>query len=300
MRRDFPPARFYVAGLRPTGLTRLAGPPKGGKSWMAYQIVIAVAGGYRCLGEQAPVLYLALEDTPRRLKSRAAHLLDRAGWAVPAGLTLTCESAVAGAAGSHRLEEWYAENPFDRISGTQGIGGAADSMLVLDRRGNATQMFAPGRDLGQVTFALDFGGALWSVTGSSEGVEPVAPAGRGPVREKRDMAEEWLAELLAAGPVPATEVEEQAGKAGFSWATIRRAKDELRIKPRRDGFGGPWVWELPVGVQVGGPEAHRRSPPQQPEHLGEVEAETGPKTPSFLKGAHVFGTGSAFGGGWAT
>ena len=283
MRRDFPPARFYVAGLLPTGLTLLAGPPKGGKSWMGYQIAIAVAGSYRCFGglrtEQAPVLYLALEDTERRLQSRAAKLLELGGWDAPRGLTLTCESAVAGAGGLQRLGEWYAanpgglvlidtlqrfrdpprgqsnayaddyaagaaiqtlanahggaalvlhhtrkmeaENPFDRISGTQGIGGAADTMLVLDRRGNATQMFGTGRDLGLVTFALDFGGGLWSVTGSSEGVEPGAPATHGPDRGKRDAAGDWLAELLAGMPMPAAEVEKQAGDAGLSWGTVR-------------------------------------------------------------------------------
>jgi hypothetical protein len=70
---DFPPTRFVVADLLPVGLSILAGRPKLGKSWLALQIAIAVATGTPVLGrptEQGPVLYLALEDSPRRLKER--------------------------------------------------------------------------------------------------------------------------------------------------------------------------------------------------------------------------------------
>ena len=74
---------WAVPRLLPTGLTILAGQPKLGKSWLALQIAHAVAAGGHALGEsvdKGPILYLALEDSPRRLKERMA----RQGW--PPGL----------------------------------------------------------------------------------------------------------------------------------------------------------------------------------------------------------------------
>jgi hypothetical protein len=65
--------RWAIPNLLPVGLTILAGAPKLGKSWLALQIAHAVAAGGIALGakvERGAVLYLALEDSPRRLKER--------------------------------------------------------------------------------------------------------------------------------------------------------------------------------------------------------------------------------------
>ena len=54
--------------------------PKAGKSFMVLNIGLAVAMGGKALGfidvEQGDVLYLALEDTKRRLKCRAKQLMS--------------------------------------------------------------------------------------------------------------------------------------------------------------------------------------------------------------------------------
>ncbi|MBK8799369.1 MAG: AAA family ATPase [Anaerolineales bacterium] len=71
---NFPPPRFVVPDLLPAGLTILAGRPKLGKSWLALQVAAAVGSGQAVLDQMADaggVLYLALEDTPGRLKERA-------------------------------------------------------------------------------------------------------------------------------------------------------------------------------------------------------------------------------------
>lgn len=75
MTHDWPEPPWIVPGILPVGLAVLAGRPKVGKSWLALQLAQAVAIGGRFLGEcveRGPVLYLALEDVPRRLKRRAA------------------------------------------------------------------------------------------------------------------------------------------------------------------------------------------------------------------------------------
>ena len=72
---DFPPLRWAVPNLLPEGCALLVGAPKVGKSWAALDIALAVAGGGLALGalrvETGPVLYLALEDGPRRLADRS-------------------------------------------------------------------------------------------------------------------------------------------------------------------------------------------------------------------------------------
>jgi RecA-family ATPase len=74
---EFPDPKWAVPGIVPVGITFLAGRPKVGKSWLALQIAIAVATGGRALNEKIEpgrVLYLALEDSARRLKNRCEKM----------------------------------------------------------------------------------------------------------------------------------------------------------------------------------------------------------------------------------
>lgn len=77
--KEFPPQRWAIPDLIPEGLTILGGRPKIGKSWFALNLAVAGATGGMALAkiqvEQGEVLYLALEDTPRRLKERLAIII---------------------------------------------------------------------------------------------------------------------------------------------------------------------------------------------------------------------------------
>ena len=86
---EFPPINWVVPGVLPEGLTILAGKPKLGKSWLALDMALAVAGGGAVLGrecEPGPVLYLALEDNQRRLQRRLNRIEPHLSW--PADLEL--------------------------------------------------------------------------------------------------------------------------------------------------------------------------------------------------------------------
>jgi putative DNA primase/helicase len=64
---------------------------------------------------------------------------------------------------------------------------------------------------------------------------------------------DWLRELLADGPLPARQVRSEGDAAGYSWATIRRAKDAAGIEAFRDGGAadqGRWLWRLPAGESL--------------------------------------------------
>ena len=59
-------------------------------------------------------------------------------------------------------------------------------------------------------------------------------------------AQDVLRALLADGPKPATAVQAEARTAGVGERTLRRACQALAIRPRKNGYQGAWVWELPT------------------------------------------------------
>lgn len=65
-----------------------------------------------------------------------------------------------------------------------------------------------------------------------------------------DEATVWLREYLSASPMPAKHVYRDAAIEKLSTAAIRKAKDRLRVRARKDGFGGGWLWELPNRAPV--------------------------------------------------
>jgi putative DNA primase/helicase len=70
-----------------------------------------------------------------------------------------------------------------------------------------------------------------------------------------DDAIEWLREALAAGPRGQREVAQAASAAGFSAATLRRAKQSLSAESVRvDGIAGDgsWQWRLPAPLDEEG------------------------------------------------
>lgn len=76
-----------------------------------------------------------------------------------------------------------------------------------------------------------------------------------PRESKRDDAAEFLEGVLADGPVPQSEIRFTAKRDDISWASVRRAKDDLAIDAFRKGDpgkrgGGSWFWKLPgLGAQ---------------------------------------------------
>lgn len=80
IRTDYPPVRWAIDGILPTGLALLGGPPKLAKSMCALDMALGVAAGGRAMSElrcrQGSVLYLSLDnDAERRLHYRAKYLL---------------------------------------------------------------------------------------------------------------------------------------------------------------------------------------------------------------------------------
>jgi AAA domain len=73
---------------------------------------------------------------------------------------------------AHHLRKGEADDPFDTISGTLGLTGAADSMLVLKRSQGQVTLYGRGRDLLDVEKAVEFDKqrCTWTVKGDAAGV----------------------------------------------------------------------------------------------------------------------------------
>jgi hypothetical protein len=114
-------------------------------------------------------------------------------------------------------------------------------------------------NLGPKPLALAFtveGGRLnWF--GRTDQASPVSPARESQVQR----ATRFLAEHLASAPRSAKDVQKAARAAGHSASTLRRAREDLGIVPRKRG--GSWWWALP------GQEAQLSSL-EQDEHLDQL------------------------------
>jgi AAA domain/IclR helix-turn-helix domain len=223
---DFKPIKYIVPGIFVEGLTLLAGKPKTGKSWLLLHAAIAVArggftlGGIHCI--EGDVLYCALEDSKRRLKSRVTKLIGAVqDW--PKRLFFYCELPRLSVGGLEAIRNWILAHPearlviidtlamvrapkqrdestydsdyaavlelrnlanefgiaivvvhhlrkadaddaFDTISGTLGLQGAPDTIMVLKRdSGGPYTLHAKGRDLIEIEKVMEFdhGACIW-------------------------------------------------------------------------------------------------------------------------------------------
>jgi hypothetical protein len=72
-----------------------------------------------------------------------------------------------------------------------------------------------------------------------------------PLPKERSALQEavaFLLQVLASGPMSATEVERLADQAGIARRTLRRARESLGVERRKDGMRGGWSWSLPKGA----------------------------------------------------
>jgi len=219
----FPPLRWIVPNIIPAeGVTLLCSKPKFGKSWLAYDLCIACTTDRFTLGTikpaQGSVLYLALEDSKRRLQRRMTKLLRTFGSAWPNKLLLKTEWRRLHEGGVDDIRTWYAhtrsmggkpilvvidvlakvrkpvgnrqlyeadyaalaeltnlanelelaivvahhtrkmaaDDLMETVSGSYGVSGAVDTILVMANRPNGAVLDIRGRDVESAELAIEF------------------------------------------------------------------------------------------------------------------------------------------------
>ena len=224
---EFPPIKYAVPVYLAEGLTLFAGAPKRGKSWLALDLCVAVARGGYTLGDQhcieGDVLYAALEDNRRRMRSRLKTVCQLAGHP-PHRLRVWYDLPRLGCGGEERLREWLdshkgarlividtlayippdhardedpspyayrsastlqriaseyriaillihhtrkmaADDYLESVSGTNGLTGGSDAVMVLAREADGTTILkGRGRDIEEFEIAVKFdkGSCRWA------------------------------------------------------------------------------------------------------------------------------------------
>jgi AAA domain/Primase C terminal 1 (PriCT-1) len=82
LKKDIPAPNWVIPGILPEGLSLLCGKRKVGKSWLTLNLWSAVSGCTDLIPGKSitrgKALYLALEDTERRLQDRLRKVIDDA------------------------------------------------------------------------------------------------------------------------------------------------------------------------------------------------------------------------------
>jgi AAA domain len=233
---EFPPTSWILLDIIPAeGVTLLCSKPKFGKSWLAYDLCIASTTDRFTLGAikpaQGDVLYLALEDSKRRLHRRMRTLLPSFGRTWPEKLTLKTEWRRLHEGGLDDIRAWHsdtkseggrpilvvidvlakvrkpvgnrqlyesdyaaladltklanelglavvvlhhtrkmaADDLMETVSGSFGVSGAVDSILIMAMKTFGAVLDIRGRDLESVELAIEFNKntCRWRVLGNA-------------------------------------------------------------------------------------------------------------------------------------
>jgi len=71
----------------------------------------------------------------------------------------------------HHVRKAEAEDPLESVSGTNGLTGAADTILVLNRAADGPKLYGRGRDIEEFEKALRLQDGQWSVLGNADEVK---------------------------------------------------------------------------------------------------------------------------------
>ncbi|MBB4067421.1 AAA family ATPase [Gellertiella hungarica] len=71
----------------------------------------------------------------------------------------------------HHVRKAEAEDPLEAVSGTNGLTGAADTIMVLNRNTDGPKLYGRGRDIEEIEKALRFDKGRWEVLGDADEVK---------------------------------------------------------------------------------------------------------------------------------
>jgi hypothetical protein len=103
---------------------------------------------------------------------------------------------------THTRKGEHDGDPFEKVSGTQGLAGAADTVMVLDRDGKGATVYVRGRDIEELEAAIEFNRhtCRWTILGDASQVR------------RTDERSAILSALRQAGePLTPTEISDATG-----------------------------------------------------------------------------------------
>ena len=234
---DLPPVKYLIEDILPQGTSILTAASKIGKSWFVLDMGLQIAAGQNFLNKKTEpigILYLALEDSNRRLKDRMNKILDYN--LAPSNLHLLVEAPNIENGLLEKLDNIIKENPeikliiidtlqkirgqalprenayqqdyrelgmikkfadqnqvsiflvhhnrklkddddpFNMISGTNGIMGAVDTIFMITKKSRNSQeavLHLTGRDVLQSDTVIQFNKTTcrWEVIGKKDEID---------------------------------------------------------------------------------------------------------------------------------
>jgi putative DNA primase/helicase len=202
--------------------------------------------------------YLGDTDSHKNAEVRAL-LAPLSDLAAAHGVAVVCVS---------HLNKGNSNDALMRVMGSLAFVAAARAAWIVakDPENERRRLFLPaknniGNDLSGLAFSIESAGidspagmintsaVAWETDAVSTSVNDVVGSQNdGDNRSAISEAKDFLAGLLADGPLPAKQIKADASGAGFTWRTIHRAADRLKVERRKEGMRGGWTWQLPPKV----------------------------------------------------
>jgi hypothetical protein len=126
----------------------------------------------------------------------------------------------------HHQRKAEADDLFDTVSGTLGLTGAVDSIMIIDRTGSGTILAARGRDIEEINQAVEFDNCAWRIIGNADFVRV-----SGERRQVLEVMEEAKDEPLSAHQI----AQAIGGKANSVTSLLRKMVKEGMVTKR--GYG---------------------------------------------------------------
>lgn len=157
-------------------------------------------------------------------------------------------------------------SPADRVIGSQAFGALARAVVVAAKQENSEDRVLAraksniSNDQGGINYVvescivgdgLETTRVIWGerIEGSARDILAEVESTGDEQRSEQKDAEQFLQDLLVAGPVPVKQIQADANGAGYAWRTIERAKKSLGIDAMKVGMKEGWVWQLSAEVR---------------------------------------------------
>jgi hypothetical protein len=107
----------------------------------------------------------------------------------------------------HHTRKMEADDPIDTVSGTLGLAGCADTVLVLNRTSKGTTLYVRGRDIEEAEHAVQFSRETcrWTIVGDADDVHRSEERQR--IMEALSDGQASVSELVAATDMPRSNLE---------------------------------------------------------------------------------------------
>jgi putative DNA primase/helicase len=168
---------------------------------------------------------------------------------------------------THFTKNTTGKEPLDRVVGSLAFGAVARIVLATVK---PADIEAPRRlvraksNIGPDTGGFEYQLFGAPVPGCSSNVPRVdwGQILEGSARElmaieklddqspRTDAAKEFLQDILKDGPIPQKDVRGAADAHGHAWATVRLAKENLKVVATKTGLQGGWAWKLPEAPRL--------------------------------------------------